>query len=495
MRLFSTITKYAAVVVATATIVFAYTSQAQQVTTPVSKATAMPESFADIVDTLSPAVVNISTKQTIVTRGDLAGNPFGGLRGQPGMEQFQQFFEQFDQLNRPREKEVSSLGSGFVVSDDGYIITNSHVIAGADQITVRFHDDSELEAKVVGNDTKTDLALLKVKPKKTLAYVPLGDSDKARVGDWVIAIGNPFGLGGTVTTGIISARQRSINAGPYDDFIQTDAAINRGNSGGPLFNMHGEVIGINSAIFSPTGGNVGIGFAIPTSLAKPIIEQLKKHGKAHRGWLGVKIQDVTDEVANSVGLPKKMGALVVDLTKGGPADKAGVQPGDIVTHFNGTEIKEMRLLPRMVAESAIGKPATMTIWRGGASKKLTLDIAELADDSVAANDNDTEKSLEKKDAQEVAGLKLSTLTDAHRQQLRLPKTVQGIVVIGVNPDSAAASRGVKPGDVITEVNNSPVPDAPRFKRLLEDAKKAGRNFALLRIIRGDQSAFITLPLK
>lgn len=497
MRMMYCLMKYTWVVMITVALSLPFASRAQLPDTAPA-VSMIPGSFADIVEHLSPAVVNISTKQTITTQGGLQGFnfPFGQFRGQPGMEQFDDLFRQFEQAQRPREREVSSLGSGFVISSDGYIITNSHVISGAEQITIRFSDDRELEAKLIGEDKKTDLALLKVEPKKALAYVPLGDSDKARVGDWVIAIGNPFGLGGTVTTGIISARQRSINAGPYDDFIQTDAAINRGNSGGPLFNIKGEVIGINSAIFSPTGGNVGIGFSIPTALAKPIIDQLKKDGKAHRGWLGVKIQDVTKEIADSVGLKQKMGALVVDVTDGGPAAKAGIQPGDIITEFNGKEIKEMRLLPRIVAESKIGQPASVTVWRKGQSKTLEIKVIELADEEAdIANEGSPSLPLEKGGAKSIAGMKLLPLTDALRNELGVPNNIRGIVVSQVDRDSDAASRGLTRGDVIMEVNNSVIKNPDHFARLLEDAKKAGRNFALLRVVRGKQSAFVTLPLK
>ena len=493
----SNITKYIIIAVTTALVTWSVAPQAQLLQ-PSAVATGMPGSFADIVEKLSPAVINISTKQKITTRGRSFGFsfPFEQFRGHPGMEQFDELFRQFGQSQRPREREVSSLGSGFVISADGYIITNAHVISGADQITIRFNDDRELEAKVIGEDKKTDLALLKVEPKKPLIYVPFGDSDKARVGDWVIAIGNPFGLGGTVTSGIISARQRSINAGPYDDFIQTDAAINRGNSGGPLFNLKGEVIGINSAIFSPTGGNVGIGFSIPSALAEPIIDQLKKDGKARRGWLGVKIQDVTKEVADSVGLKQKSGALVVDIDDTGPAKKAGIQPGDVITHFGGKEIKEMRFLPRIVAESKIGKNTTVTVWRKGQAKKLTIRVAELEDDQdEVAKDSDTSAPLANGKAKQIAGLSLVELTEQLREELGLASNIKGIVIVKIDPDSDAARRGMRRGDVVMEVNNTIVNNVPHFKRLLEDAKKAGRKFALLRIVRAQQSAFVTLPLE
>lgn len=459
----------------------------------------MPGSFADLVEKLSPAVVNISTTQMVKSGGGM--QMFGmpeGLPNDPAFDQFKQFFEQFNRMQgKPVEREVTSLGSGFVIDASGYIITNYHVIDGAEEVSVRFSDDTDLKAKIIGRDQKTDLALLKVESKTPLAYVPLGDSDKARVGDWVVSIGNPFGLGGTVTAGIISARQRSINAGPYDDFIQTDAAINRGNSGGPLFNTKGEVIGINSAIFSTNGGSIGIGFAIPTNLAKPIIDQLKQYGKTHRGWLGVKIQDVTDEIANSVGLKKGKGALVVEVTEGGPAAKAGVKAGDIITHFNNKEITEMRFLPRMVAESKIGEKASLTVWRKGSSVSLTMTIEELKDeaaDEVATGDGDAPK-LTSKGAESVLGLSVKTLDDGARAELGLPKALQGVVILSITEGSEAAKRGLNKGDVIVEINNEKIDSAATFKRLAGDAKKAGRDYALLQIVRGNITAFMTIPLE
>lgn len=470
-----------------------------QIIPPVAKDA--PASFADLVEKLSPAVVNISTTQTIKTGGNVRmfGFPEGALPNDPALDHFREFLEQFNQLQggAPGEREITSLGSGFVIDASGYIITNYHVIDGAEEITVRFSDNTKLKAKIVGRDQKTDLALLKVESSKPLAHVPLGDSDKARVGDWVVAIGNPFGLGGTVTAGIISARQRSLNAGPYDDFIQTDAAVNRGNSGGPLFSMDGKVIGINSAIFSTNGGSIGISFAIPSNLAQPIVEQLKKHGKAHRGWLGVKIQDVTDEIANSVGLKTAMGALVVEITKDSPADKAGVQVGDIITRFNDKEITEMRFLPRMVAESKIGEKATITVWRKGGSIPLSLTVVEMADDEggdLAANE-ETAPDISASGSESVLGVTVVTLDDAARKELSLPDAVKGVVISAVKPDSDAAKRGLRRGDVIVEVNNEKVDSAKTFKRLIGDVKKAGRNFALLQVIRGRVTAFLTIPLE
>ncbi len=439
--------------------------------------------FADLVEKLSPAVVNISTTQKVKNPPQMFGLPLDQLPNSPEMEPFREFFDRFGQgMKQAPEREVTSLGSGFVIDAKGYVITNNHVIEQAEDITVTFPDNTKLKAKLVGRDKKTDLALLKIDSKKELPFVAMGDSDAMRVGDWVIAIGNPFGLGGSVTQGIISARQRSINAGPFDDFLQTDAPINRGNSGGPLFNTKGEVIGINTAIFSPSGGSVGIGFAIPTALAKPVIEQLKTSGQVTRGWLGVKIQEVSDEVADSVGLTKPMGALVLDVTKGGPADKAGIKAGDIITHFDGKEIAEMRFLPRRVAEAPIGKPVALTYWRAGKAQEVRLEVGKLddADEAPAGNVPDP-KQGSVPGAQAVLGMQL---------------VAQGgqLVVMGVEPGSEAAKRGMRDGDVLVAVNGEAVSSVSGLEKALESARKAGRKFALVRVSRGKEEAFVTLPV-
>ena len=309
-----------------------------------AQARSAPESFADLADKSLPAVVNVATTQTITADSQM----------QDLDEMFRDFLDK-RQGAKPRPRKATSLGSGFIVDPSGYIVTNNHVVENADEIMVVMHDDTELKAKLIGRDPKTDLALLKVDAGKPLPFVKWGDSNAMRIGDWVLAIGNPFGLGGSVTAGIVSARQRDINAGPYDDFIQTDASINRGNSGGPMFNMDGEVVGINSAIFSPSGGSVGIGFAIPSNLAKPVIEQIKQFGHPRRGWLGVRIQSISPDLAEGLKLPSDKGALVAGVTKDGPADKAGIKQGDVVLKFDGKEVTQMRGLPRMVADTAFGK--------------------------------------------------------------------------------------------------------------------------------------------
>ena len=462
-----------------------------------------PASFADLVEKLSPAVVNVSTTQKVKNGGMAFGIPFQDLPDTPEFEPFRQFFDQFGKKGQKGgkdegpDKEVTSLGSGFIIDATGYIITNNHVIDDADEVTVTLSDNSKYKAKIVGRDKKTDLALLKVEPKKNLPFVTLGDSDAIRVGDWVIAIGNPYGLGGSVTQGIISARQRSINAGPFDDFLQTDAPINRGNSGGPLFNLKGEVIGINNAIFSPSGGSIGIGFAIPTALAKPVIEQLKQFGKTHRGWLGIKIQEVSDEVADSVGLSKPMGALVLEVGKGSPADKAGIQAGDVITNFDGKEITEMRFLPRIVAETKIGKSAAITFWRANTSKTAQIAVGELdehEDDADNANKDTNKKAKEKKtDAETVMGIQVSPLTTKLREELNLTENQTGVAVVDVARSSEAAKRGVRAGDVIIDINSTAIKSADDMKKAFEAALKSGHKFTLVRIARQKDMAFVTLP--
>ena len=322
-------------------------------------------------------MVNISTTQ-ISKKSDRGPEIPQFPPGSP----FEEFFKDFFDRNRPDSapRKVTSLGSGFIIDPSGYIVTNHHVIEDAEEVTVILHDDTNLKAKIIGRDTKTDLALLKVEAKKPLPYVKWGDSEKARVGDWVLAIGNPFGLGGTVTAGIISARKRDINSGPYDSYLQTDASINRGNSGGPMFNLDGEVIGINTAIFSPSGGSIGIGFAIPSAQARTVIDQLRKYGRTRRGWLGVRIQTVTDQIAESLAMGRARGALVAGVTDNGPADKAGIKSGDVIVAFDGQDIDEMRDLPRLVAETAIDKDVKVRVIRGGKPVELSVQVGELPDE-------------------------------------------------------------------------------------------------------------------
>jgi serine protease Do len=460
-----------------------------------------PESFADQVEPLMPAVVNISTTQKI--KGTLA------FPGDPMMDE--QLREFFDKLlppgmqppgapgvpGQPMEREAQSLGSGFIISSDGYIVTNNHVIDGATEIHVILSDNTKLNAEVIGHDSKTDVALLKVKTDKKLPYVTFGDSDTARVGDWVIAIGNPFGLGGSVTTGIISARARNINAGPFDDFIQTDASINRGNSGGPLFNLEGKVIGINTAIFSPSGGSIGIGFAVPSALAKMVVDQLKEHGRTFRGWLGVKIQVVTDEVAESLGMKKAYGALVAEVTPGGPAAKAGIKIGDVILQFDGKEVSEMRLLPRMVAETAIGKTSSLKVLRDGKERTLKVTLGELKEEETAVAEAAEEEPLEKPGmpTYKTHGMSLAQIDDTLSTRLGLKPGTKGVAVIEIEREGEAAEQGIAIGDIIQQVGDSPITTLDNFRNALEATRKSGRKHALLRIWRGDTTVFITLPVK
>lgn len=459
---------------------------------PAAMAAGAPDSFAPIVDPLMPAVVNISTTQKLAAQPMQQFN----MQGLPDDPTFRELFKQFAPNLQQQEREVSSLGSGFVIDADGYIVTNNHVIGNADQITVIFSDNTHLPATLVGRDTKIDLALLKVKPSKKLVAVQFGDSDAMNIGDWVIAVGNPFGLGGSVSAGIVSARGRNINAGPFDDFIQTDAAINRGNSGGPLFNTKGEVIGISSAIFSPNGANVGIGFAIPSALAKPTVEQLRQSGRVHRAWLGVKIQEVSDPIADSLGLNPARGALVLDITPKSPADGSGIKVGDVITKFDGREIREMHTLPRMVAASKIGKKVEVELFRKGKTQTITITLTEQPaekDDEVA--DAPTPKSDKQKAKTNILGMTLAEINDGVRKQFNLPKDTHGLLVVEMQADGEAAKQGVRPGDIILDINQSPMEKVDQVNDALMEAKKSGHAFALIRLQRGDAMQFITVPVK
>lgn len=463
-------------------------------------AQAQPESFAPVVAPLMPAVVNISTTQKVMTPA--TGVPFNieGLpEGDPQAEQFKELFRQFGERfgGAEQEREVTSLGSGFVIDPKGYVVTNNHVVANAAEVTVIFSDNTHLVAEIVGRDAKTDLALLKVKPTKPLAFVNFGDSDALKVGDWVIAVGNPFGLGGSVSAGIVSARGRNINAGPFDDFIQTDAAINRGNSGGPLFNASGEVVGINSAIFSPTGTNIGIGFAVPTSLAKPVLDQLRQYGQAQRAWLGVKIQEVSEEIAAAIGMKTPQGALLLEITPGSPAAKAGLKEGDVILKFGDREIKEMRNLPRVVAESKSGTTVKVLLFRKGQQLTLPVLLKEQPGDNEtpAPKKPGNQPAVPGKAGNRVLGMELVPLDAAVRAQFNIPNDVRGLLVTGLDVSGEVAKQGVRPGDVITDVNQSPVARPQDVAAQLAAVKKAGREFVLIRVARGKALQFVTVPVK
>ena len=435
----------------------------------------VPDSFADLAQELLPSVVNISTTQVIEGRAGMK------LPKLPPGSPFEDFFKEFFDQNQPekRSRRATSLGSGFIVGAEGYVVTNNHVIQDAEEITVILHDNTRLKAELVGRDKKTDIAVLKVKPKSKLTAVKFGDSDSARVGDWVMAIGNPFGLGGTVTAGIISARGRDINAGPYDDFIQTDASINRGNSGGPMFNLKGRVIGINTAIFSPSGGSVGIGFAIPSSVAGPVIKQLVKHGQVRRGWLGVHIQAVTEEIAETLGLKEASGALVASVIPDGPAEKAKMKAGDVILKFDGREVSKMRRLPRMVADTEVGKSVDILVWRGNKKVTLKAKVEELGETpaEVAAKTPGSRKSSES--TINVLGLRLSSITAKLKSKYSLGKDLKGVVVTKVTESGPAAEKGIRPGDVIVEISQQEVTEPADIEKKVAEAEKAGRKSVLL----------------
>ncbi len=478
-----------------------------------------PDSFADLSATLLPAVVNISSSQASQARADRGGPEVPNF---PPGSPFEQFFRDFLERNRPGQQprrggppeegprsegprggpggppsgRATSLGSGFVIDPTGYIVTNNHVIDGADEINVTLQDNTTLKAKLVGKDERVDLALLKVESDKPLKFVPFGDSDGARVGDWVLAIGNPFGLGGSVTAGIVSARGRDIRQGPYDDFIQTDASINRGNSGGPLFNMEGQVIGINTAIYSPSGGSVGIGFSVPANLAKSVVAQLREFGRARRGWLGVRIQQVTPDIAESLGLKDTQGAMVAGVNEGGPADNAKIRNGDVILRFNNQDVKEMRTLPRIVAETMIGKDVPVELWREGKRVTLQASVGELPEDVQQASTNPAPNRPAPSRTAEISGLgaRLSPLTDEVRERFKLAQDQKGVVVTDVTPDGTAAGRGLKPGDVIVEVQQEAVSTPADVSERLDRYRKQNRKTVLMLIQSGDGLRWVPVPL-
>jgi serine protease Do len=461
---------------------------------PVSGA---PSSFADLAVKLLPTVVNISSTQKVDADPHEDGLELPEL---PEGSPFQDFFNEYMKRQQGSAQALppTSLGSGFIIDKDkGYIVTNNHVIKDAEEIRVTLHDDTIVNATVIGKDDKTDIALLQADLKShAVSAASFGDSDVMRVGDWVVAIGNPFGLGGTVTAGIVSARKRDINAGPYDDFIQTDASINRGNSGGPMFNLKGEVIGINTAIFSPSGGSVGIGFAIPAAITKNVIDQLVKYGKTRRGWLGVRIQTVTDEIAESLNLGKARGALVASVAESGPAQKAGLKVGDVILTFNNKPVTDMRALPKIVADTEIDATAPMTIWRDGREKTVQVKVGEL---ELAE-----EKGLVEKQASVDApaqgetilelGLKVMALTPDLRTQFNLTADVTGLVVMNIDDKADALRKGLSEGDVIVEMNQAAVNTVADAKKAVADAKAAGKNSILLLVNRQGEIQFIAVKL-
>jgi serine protease Do len=445
-----------------------------------------PDSFADKVEKLSPSVVNISTT-TIVSDGPSADMP----QFPPGSP-FEEFFKNFGDNNRQRK--AQSLGSGFIIDAEGIVVTNYHVIENAEEVRVILADETSFTAKVLGQDKKTDIAVLKIDPGETkLTAVAFGDSDELRVGDWVLAIGNPFGLGGTVTAGIVSARGRDIGNGPYDDFIQTDASINRGNSGGPLFNVAGEVIGINTAIYSQSGGSVGIGFAISANLANRVASQLVEFGQTRRGWLGVFIQEVTPDIAESLGLRDVGGALVSSTNENSPAAKGGVQPGDVILKFDGKVIDKMRDLPRIVAETDIGTKVDVELFRQGEKKTVQVTLGELEKAELvglASGDKSTQDGAKQSFAS--LGFSVQNLTPKIAGEVGLDAKKTGVVVSEVIVGSPAAEKGLQVGDILRRFGQRPVEDVADLAKDINDAEKAGRSGILILIEREDRERFIQI---
>jgi len=438
-------------------------------------------SVAEVAQKARPAVVNISTVQKIERRR--APFPFPMPNPGPfgGEDPFEEFFRRFFGDRPPFGGPLRSLGSGFIISEDGYIVTNHHVIGGADKITVRLSmpREEEYQATIVGTDEKTDLALIKIDAKHPLPVLPLGNSTDLRVGDWVVAIGNPFGLEQTVTIGIVSAKGRVIGAGPYDDFIQTDASINPGNSGGPLLNLQGEVVGVNTAIFSRGGGNIGIGFAIPIDLAKTVVAQLRETGTVTRAWLGVMIQPVTQELARSFGLQETRGALVAEVTPGSPAAQVGIQRGDIIVEFNGTAIRDSHELPPLVAQSPVGSRAKVTVLRDGKERTFSVTLGELKDQEARAQGGESRW-----------GMTVADLSPELARRFQLEQDRKGVVVVDVEPGSPADTGGLRPGDMIEEVNRQPVGSVKDFTAAVASAK--GRETLLLLVRRGNTTSFFAL---
>ncbi len=456
------------------------------------KAQSLPpvEGFSGLVETVGLAVVNISTsKNTTTTPENMPQFP----PGSPFEEFFRDYFdENQDQPSPPRRS--FSLGSGFVIDPQGFVVTNNHVIADADEVKVVFSDESEYEASVIGFDAKTDLALLKIERDEPFPYVRWADSDAVKVGDWMMAIGNPFGLGFSVTAGIVSARGRDIRAGPYDDFFQVDAAINRGNSGGPSFTLKGDVFGVNTAIFSPSGGNVGIGFAIPSNLARNVIDSLKDDGRVARGWLGVRIQSLTEDIAQSIGLGDTDGALIASVTDDGPAQAAGIKAGDVIISFDGKPIDRMRSLPRIVAETPIGEKVDVDLWRDGGRQSLKVTLGELPEDAeIAALEQGDQPSAP--ETIDDLGLALADLDDEVRARFEIEADARGTIIVGVDDNGPAKAENIEPGDLITEINQEEVGSPEEVQAKVMQARREGKKSVLLLIDRRGDLRFVALRFR
>ena len=464
--------------------------------------TAQLPGFADLVERVTPAVVSVKVKAKVQSTADDGSNDQNGFDNLPDNPQLRRFFKEFrgfgDQggefgmrrfghrdPNNGQPRPVAQ-GSGFFISEDGYLVTNNHVVSEGSDFSVVTNDGKEFDAKLIGTDPRTDLAVLKVDGSgDKFTYVDFADDSKVRIGDWVVAVGNPFGLGGTVTAGIVSARGRDIGAGPYDDFIQIDAPVNRGNSGGPTFNLNGQVVGINTAIFSPSGGSVGIAFDIPASTAKQVVEDLMKSGSVQRGWLGVEIQPITSDIAESLGLKSDKGALVSSAQDAGPGKKAGIAAGDVITQVDGKDVASPKELARMIGAYAPGKSVDVTVWRDGKSQSVKVDLGTLPSDKQASNEDNNKQSSPAAKPHTLAALGL-TVTKADNGK--------GLVVTDVDPDSDAADRGIQPGDVITSINSNDVNTTDDVSKAMTDATKAGRKAVLMQITRGESNRFVALPV-
>nr|WP_235019484.1 DegQ family serine endoprotease [Tabrizicola flagellatus] len=444
-----------------------------------------PESFAELAQKISPAVVNITTSAMVA-------GPADGMPMVPEGSPFEDFFRDFGGPGPRGPQRSEALGSGFVISEDGYIVTNNHVIEGADEITIEFFSGKKLKAKLVGTDPKTDIALLKVESDTPLEFVSFGNSDLMRVGDWVMAVGNPLGQGFSVSAGIVSARGRELQ-GSYDDYIQTDAAINRGNSGGPLFNMDGQVIGVNTAILSPNGGSIGIGFSMSSNVVSKVVDQLMQFGETRRGWLGVKIQDISPEIAESMGLEKAAGALVADVPDG-PAKAAGIRPGDVITRFDGQEVADAGDLTRRVADAPIGEAVPVIVLRDGKTETLQVTLGRREEAEAKATPASAPADADPKEM-ETLGLTLAPLDDDVRARLGLDASAQGLVILKVDPASEAYTKGLVEGDIIAEVGQQKVTRLQDLEDRIKEAKDGGRKSVLLLVRRGGDPRFVALSIE
>jgi serine protease Do len=462
------------------------------------------QSFAPLVKKVLPAVVNISVTQNSSSDAmseEQEGTPFPGFPNSPFDEMLRRFFDQqnpdgqqhaFPQMPEVQSRRIA-LGSGFIIDPSGCVVTNNHVVGNAGKVEVTLQDNSKYTAKIIGRDPKTDLAVLKINADKPLPYVTFGDSSVAQVGDWVMAVGNPFGLGGTVTTGIISARGRDIHSGPFDDFLQIDAPINRGNSGGPTFNLDGQVIGINTAIYSPNGGSVGIGFAVPSNVAKTVVAELEQHGKVARGWLGVQIQEVTPAIAASLGLQGEHGALVAVVTPNSPGAKAGLKQGDVILSFNGGEVGRLHDLPRLVAETAPDSHAKMKVWRNGQTVELETTVGELSNNTQVASaaGGQEEEQSARADAM---GMHFAPLNNQLRRELHIGKDVQGVAITRVDPGSAADDVGLSTGDVVVAIDQQPVKTPQEAAARLKEIAASPKKSALILLNRRGVTQYVGVTL-